>query len=243
MRPVHSFALFCCGTVMSRGQTAHLIRLYIQLVSVCRPEPTTDGNGKHLGNHGCAAHYLPCRYVSLPVWGREAIRWIYWPFRWVVHYWSILIHFVDLDFITRHVSDGRFVGSPWLQFSPQLIHGVKQDDLSDGSSLELMAGDFPLTYHGDQIGLYWTNLCIVEPAKRKTSGGSHPSHTFNKDCLHPSPKNQRLESQLFAAVLSLRFPLFNPIKCWDCWLRTNSLSGLRQRRKLRVIVRHRNGAS
>ena len=31
---------------------------------------------------------------------------------------------------------------------------IDQDDLSDGSSLELMAGDFPLMYHGDQIGLY-----------------------------------------------------------------------------------------
>ena len=55
-----------------------------QAPSVCRPEPTTDGNGKHLGNHGCAAHYLPCRSVSLPVWGREAIRWISWLFRFVM---------------------------------------------------------------------------------------------------------------------------------------------------------------
>ena len=38
---------------MSREQAAHLIRLYIQLLSVCRPEPTTDGNVEHLGSHRC----------------------------------------------------------------------------------------------------------------------------------------------------------------------------------------------
>ena len=60
---------------------------------------------------------------------------------------------VDLGLLALFLSMSVIEGWLALQFSP-LVYGVQQDDLSDGSSLELMSGDFPLTYHGDQIGFY-----------------------------------------------------------------------------------------
>lgn len=46
------------------------------------------------------------------------------------------------------------MGVPRIICPADLSPCRSEDDLSDGSSLELMAGDFTLTYHGDQIGFY-----------------------------------------------------------------------------------------
>ena len=53
---------------------------------------------------------------------------------------------LDLGLLLAALFLSMSVVEGWLalQFSP-LVYGVQQDDLSDGSSLELMTGDFPFT--------------------------------------------------------------------------------------------------
>ena len=87
-----------------------------------------------------------------------------------------------------------------------------------------MTGDFPLTYHGDQIGFYWTNLCGANQTQDKS---------WRVTPITPAEKILSIHLQMHRSNLLFAVPIVQLNKVPRLLAPTNALSGLRQRRKLR----------